>query len=522
MIAGIFNQCDKDLLASMLVIFIILRTKDNIFSVPRYLLHNIKVFLIPEYGPSQGGTLPNTVDNLLNLGPLLTINDSPVHKHYLTRQLFYKVYDNMVNIGLVSLLLYMWSIVYHCFVPDATITFWGGAATFLATIVALQSQLQIVYLTGWRATESKIALLYGIICFILSLILLHLPYDILQVSLDKAMIDVSDHFIALLKQLSKTPPALPQKYMIFGVKLFMSFAVWEMVVGMIIPMLRFSQTLYTLLFGTIEEAAPNNIKVLLILDFFSPLIVGCLFNGVIASKIGLNDENSLAIQIGASFFMITLRWFCMHKHLQCFINSVIRSAKLLAATRQSSIASTSIETLKTRIKTRINYLIPCASQYLAHIVFISSLCILIHRSSPNGINVCPMVRTLFGLDLDILMKVIQKEREFDATKIALEVADQPYFSSAIISFLMGTGQGKISPSKKLIQFIEKCFTKLRFIPVGAFIPFGKAMMSVYCLSFFFVNILGLLYWKLYPGMYLMYSGGVIVNLEEVKDDKKKI
>ena len=67
MIAEIFNQCDKDLLASMLVIFIILRTKDNIFSVPRYLLHNIKVFLIPEYGPSQGGTLPNTVDNLLNL-----------------------------------------------------------------------------------------------------------------------------------------------------------------------------------------------------------------------------------------------------------------------------------------------------------------------------------------------------------------------------------------------------------------------------------------------------------------------
>ena len=219
--------------------------------------------------------------------------------------------------------------------------------------------------------------------------------------------------------------------------------------------------------------------------------------------------------------MITLRWFCMHKHLQCFINSVIRSAKLLAATRHNSVATTNIATLKTRIKTRINYLIPCASQYFAHIVFISSICILIHRSSPNGINVCPMVRTLFGLDLDILMKVIQKEREFDATKVALEIADQPYFSSAIMSFLMGTGIGKISPSKKLIQFIEKCFTKLRFIPVGTFIPFGKAMISVYCLSFFFVNTLGLIVWKLYPGMYLMYSGGVIVNIEKVSDDKDK-
>ena len=521
MIGEIIMKADKDLLASMLIIFTILRTKDNLFSVPRRLLHKIKVFLIPEYG-NQGGTEPKSVENILNLGPPITINDHFVSKSYLTRQLFYKVYDNMVNVGLVAFLLYLWFITYHCFVPDATITVWGGTAACLSTIFALQSQLQIVYLTGWNARESKLALICGAISFIVSLILLNLPYDILHVSLEQAIADAADHFNALLMQFSKNPLQLQQKHMIFSIKLFLSITVWEIVVGMIVPMLRFSQTLYTLLFGYADETAPNSVKVILIIDFFFPLIVGCLYNGIIASKLGLNDDNLLAIQIGASFLMIFLRWWCMRTHLQCFVNSVLRSVKLqIAAVTRGTVAATSIETLKTRIKTRINYLIPCASQYFAHIIFIASICILIHRSSPNGINVCPTVRTLFGLDLDVLIKVIEKKKQFDATKIALEVADKPYFSNALLSFLMGSGLGGISPSAKLMEFGEKAFTKLRFLPVGTFVPFGRAAMAVYCFSFFFVNVIGLLYWKLYPGMYLLYSGGVIVNLETVDNSEKK-
>ena len=522
MIGEIVMKADKDLLVSMLIILTILRTKDNLFSVPRRLLHKIRVFLIPEYG-NQGGTEPKSVENILNLGPPITINDHIVSKSYLTRQLFYKVYDNMVNVGLVAFLLYLWSIIYHCFVPDATVTFWGGAAACLSTVFALQSQLQIVYLTGWNARESKIALISGALSFVTSLVLLHLPYDILHVSLENAIVDVADHFNALLKQLSKNPLQLQQNHMIFSIKLFLSFTVWEIVVGMIVPMLRFSQTLYTLLFGYADEAAPNNVKIILIIDFFFPLAVGCLFNGIVAKKIGLNDDNSLAVQIGASFLMISLRWWCMRTHLQCFVNSVLRSVKLqIAAVKQGTVAATSIETLKTRIKTRINYLIPCASQYFAHIIVIASIAILIHKSSPNGINMCPSVRTLFGLDLDVLIRIIEKEKQFYATKLALEVADKPYLSNAIMSFLMGAGLGGISPSAKLIQFVEKCFTQLRFMPVATFIPFGKAAMSVYCFSFFFVNVLGILYWKLYPGMYLMYSGGVVVNIESVdKSDKKE-
>lgn len=519
MIGEMLMRCDKDLLVSMLIIFTILRTKDNLFSVPRRLLHKIKVFLIPEYG-NQGGTEPKTVENILNLGPPITINDHIVSKSYLTRQLFYKVYDNMVNVGLVAFLLYLWFTVYHCFVPDATITFWGSAAACLSTVFALQSQIQIVYLTGWNARESKVALVSGVIAFILSLILLNVEYDILHVSLDKAIAEAADHFNALLMQLSKSPLQLNQKYMIFSIKLFLSISVWEIVVGMIVPMLRFSQTLYTLLFGYADEAAPNSIKIILIIDFFLPLLVGCLYNGIIASKLGLDDNSSLAVQIVASFLMISLRWWCMRIHLQCFVNSVLRSVKLhMAALSKGAVAATSVETLKTRIRTRINYLVPCASQYFAHIIFIASICILIHRSSPNGINVCPSVRTLFGLDLDVLMKANEKERQFDATKVAIEVASKPYLDNAIIHFLMGAGIGGISPSAKLIEFLEKAFTQLRFLPVGTFVTFGKAAMCVYCFSYFFFNVLGVLYWKLYPGMYLLYSGGVMVNLETIKSEE---
>jgi hypothetical protein len=83
------------------------------------------------------------------------------------------------------------------------------------------------------------------------------------------------------------------------------------------------------------------------------------------------------------------------------------------------------------------------------------------------------------------------------------------FSNLII------GEGGVSPSEELRDFLSRFTIDLHLLPVGAFVSLGTAALCVHCLLWFCISSSAIVYWFLFP-----LTLGVGVKLQEEKKENR--
>jgi hypothetical protein len=87
---------------------------------------------------------------------------------------------------------------------------------------------------------------------------------------------------------------------------------------------------------------------------------------------------------------------------------------------------------------------------------------------------------------------------------------------------LGAGEGGVSPSRDLLKVMKRFTMSLHWLPVGNFVPLGRALVATHCLLWFVLFNAGLLYWILNPEELSKAKGAVkIVTEEEAADMKRK-
>ena len=332
----------------------------------------------PKENPTPSDIIEKSIAQL-NL-TMIELDDSMPTKYVLQTQLFYDMFEVLVNLGLGCFLAYLWSISYHCAVPTAMSSCWVVLLTLALVGFCFQCLLQILMMTGWRAKETKFAIIIGFIVFLVSLVQFFTEFAYLD---HNTVTAIAVHTNALLVQISPDLTAINLVVMLPLVQVGLSIAFALMACGLVIPALRYSQALDTLNFGARSTLVSFSEKGLLWFDFLLPLIVGILFSpapqliyaftypdssttntqctgttegtcSADATNVGFFDNTLMTAQLLMGGLMLVVRMLCMKKHLQCFLDTVVRvvSAHLMAA---NAGQNTDHSALLPRVKVSIGY-----------------------------------------------------------------------------------------------------------------------------------------------------------------------
>lgn len=536
-----------DLLVPIFLMILVLRTKNVYFPIQNYLLYGLRLYLPQEFslqkpagakakaGLRELDNKPLTLEeklDLVDVGPLITLNKGIQSLRFIKSLTFYNAYDTLVYVFVAAFLISIWSTMYQCYSPMLErFTMHANMVIFAAGMIAIHTQMQIIILTGVRA-EIKLSAIIGmsVIIIVLASLSFDTTLDLLFGTSERRGEDVINataaHMNALLLQLSASAPQPSLVAMNGFVKILISFVCGALAAGCVIPSLHFSRSLLTLTTsrGTANERATTRDSLLLWVDFFAPILAF-----LVILTHGDGSPYSLGVIILSLFITALLRFSCLKLHLQSFLDTVVRSILVpFIASADDLVNQAPI--LQEKVAARVTYLALAAAQYISHPIILTIFAILMHRASPRGIGLCPIVRKdIFGMDNSILEAVINKEMSFDATSVAIAVAPHPYFTSAISAFLLGSGMGGISPSLQIRNFFQKALKDLRFLPVGIFPLLGRGIMVIYCVTWFLIHVGSTLYWLMNPQKMAFQGasvgdggiGGVpSTNVKSGKDAKK--
>jgi hypothetical protein len=526
MITNLLNHdYNYDLIVPMMIIVIIVRTQSKIFNIPQRLLYGLRLFLPKEDNESTYPKVSKSllIDNKfkhLNLGPILTINNSLFHHNFLSSQVLYGFYQNNVNIFIVAILMHIWNICFHCINPYAKYSQWGTIFAIFSLILSWQCQLYFLYLTGFKSTESKLSFIVGIIfAIIFSLYFLFKNYNQSSESFNWTEIDNNNtnityekffeifgfHINSILSLLSNSLPQLTSITTGNILKLLIILFTTLTTIGQGIPSLRFAQTFHVMNYGIKIEQVSKITTIILWIDFIFPLLVSLIFlSDSIFLYFNIKYQINFSIQLSLFVAMGILKFILMKVHLQSFLGSVVRSISLQIACNEKDKKNE----FQKRIKAKVNYLIPATLQYISNVIFILSLSMLIYKLSLTVDYNCIYLRNLFNYDNSRIIDKINYIKLYDTTGHINDIVGEPYLDEAIMSFLLGTGQGG-SPSAKLFTFFTVSIHKIQIIPTILVIPLAKSFIIYYCFSQFIVSTLSLFYWKFNPELLSLASGGSI-------------
>lgn len=530
MISNLLNHdYNYDLIVPMMIIVIIIRTQSKIFNIPQRLLFGLKLFLPKDEEnessyPIVSKSLKND-DNFkhLNLGPILTINNSLFHHNFLSSQILYGFYNNIVNVFIVAILMHIWNICFHCINPYAKYSQWSTIFCIFSLILSWHCQLYFVYLTGFKSMESKFSFIVGIIfSIIVSLFFYKNNNQSIESSFNWTEIDnnnsityekffeiFSNHINSILSLLSNSLPLLTSNSIGNILKLFIIFFTTLTTIGQVIPSLRFAHTFHAMNYGTKIEQVSKISKIILWIDYIFPLIVSLIFlSDSIFLYFNIKYQINFSIQLSLFIAMGILKFMLMKVHLQSFLGSVVRSISLQIVCDDKEQK----KELKQRINARVKYLIPATLQYISNVIFIISLSMLIYKLSLTVDYNCIYIRNIFNYDNSKISDKINHIKLFNTIENINEIVGKPFLDEAIISFLLGTGQGG-SPSAKLFNFFTISIHKIQIIPYILVIPLAKSFICYYSFSQFIVSTISLLYWKFNPELLSLASGGSIRMIE---------
>jgi hypothetical protein len=198
------------------IIFFMMRIK-GVFNMALQLLHGMRLYTRIRYGAnfpsdrSGDDIIEKTIANLQLT--LVELSDSNPTLYLLKDQLFYSTYDTLVTLAMICTLAYMWSMGYHCAMPLESPSCWVVLLLLSLATFAIQSQLQILYLTGWRARETRYACAVGVTVGVLSMALFSIPTTTSYVDAP-TVLAIANHTNAMILQLSPVLGALKLSTMV--------------------------------------------------------------------------------------------------------------------------------------------------------------------------------------------------------------------------------------------------------------------------------------------------------------------
>jgi len=296
----------------------------------------------PKENPTPNDILEKSIAQL-NL-TMIELDDTLPSRYILSTQLFFDIFEVMVNLGVGAFLSYVWAMGYHCAVPAAVPSCWVVLLLCAFAAFTFQSLLQIVTMTGWRARESKLAGIAGLVTFLVSAILFY--FNVSYVN-QETVIAIAQHVNALFMQLSRDIVPMSLTALVPAVQVGLSIFAGLLAAGLVIPAVRYTQAIEVMNFGARAALVSSFEKKLMWLDFLLPAFVAVLFSPlplflmkrwfrrVLTSEAALEvfSNHLMTVQLTAGAVMLVVRVLCMKKHLQCFLDSVVRvvSAHLIAA-----------------------------------------------------------------------------------------------------------------------------------------------------------------------------------------------
>mmetsp|Transcript_3176 Transcript_3176/g.6616 ORF Transcript_3176/g.6616 Transcript_3176/m.6616 type:complete len:559 (+) Transcript_3176:67-1743(+) len=542
--SSLLSNVNITVLVPVCIVFALMRIK-AVYNVALRLISGLRFFTerkfaaiikAPTNNPSPSDVIEQSIAKL-NL-TMIELDDSVATKYVLQKQLFYDLFEAMVNLALGCVLAYVWSMCYHCAVPSATSSSWVVLLMLALAIFSFQCLLQILMMTGWRAKETKLAIIVGFVTFLVSMAQFLSGLSYID---SETVTDIAIHVNALLIQISPSITAINLMLLTPIVQIALSVVCGLMVAGLVIPSLRYSQAIETLNYGMRAELSSNEEKNLLWVDFILPMMVGIVFSplpriiehfhypsgmpcptaadgspGTCSkqdmSQLDFFDNLFVALQLAFVGAMMLTRLLCMKKHLQCFLDSVVRvvSAHLMAVGAGQKLDQTA---LLPTVKACTDYLMAAATQYLAVPLFIIACVMLMHKSSPVGTGMCYSVYELVGADKAPLLTSISSAIQFNSSAIAVESAAKPYFVSILQAAagaqMTGGNLSGATPSSLLTSFALK-MSEVYALPSRAAVTLCKALVCMHSLSWFVLNLTGVLAWRYKPGMIV---SGQTVNTE---------
>lgn len=95
-----------------------------------------------------------------------------------------------------------------------------------------------------------------------------------------------------------------------------------------------------------------------------------------------------------------------------------------------------------------------------------------------------------------MVSMSQAALSHNATSAALEMISggEPTLMNGMYLFLMSAGEGGVSPSRDLRLFITRLVSSMHILPVGAFVPLGRAAIALHCILWFTISSCCIFYW----------------------------
>jgi hypothetical protein len=347
---SVMDKINIDLLVPLLIVCGLLRLK-NLYNIPQKLLRGLR-FFVSNSLISQKHLRPSSSDKakqqnvaiidqkLDDFGlSMIELDGSTSKGNLLSEMLLYNVYDRIVYLSVSSFFIHSFSTVFHCFSPNSLYSIWGALFVAFSVVVPFRALIRILFMTGFKAFESRTALVVGLVSFTVTALFLFSSIDFTGLSLDDVLRSTAIHCNALLLHISTTAPQPSELIMVAILKLILSILSAITAAGMVIPALRFSQSFYNLQFGAKYERASVRTRLLLAFDHFLPLLVALdmIPYGLICSSFptyikGFPFERGdgfwLGVQLLVIVIMVIVRLSCIKIYLQNFLDATVKTISI--------------------------------------------------------------------------------------------------------------------------------------------------------------------------------------------------
>jgi len=427
----------------------------------------------------------------------VTLDSTRFKRFILTHQIFFSNYEMMLELLAWMVFGQALTWCYHCFGAEkvsSLLTLYLLIPILATMMYSVRVPLQIIYLTGWRAAETKVAFALGITCFALSLFVLRLGLDPLRLGLPLLVLDASNHLQVLWLVLSRTPSVLSLTTATAVVHIGLSGLLGSLAAGMALPALRFSQTLLSILVSPRSSAIA---KAIAIIEHFWPLVVAATLYGRAG---GVSHSEELpGIWVAAAY--VGIRLIHTRMHLQSFLDTVTRSVALVP----ESVVVTADPQLTSKIEARSNYLVAAAAQALALPIFFMAALLLAVRYSPtHGCDLCASLYSLTGQSAATsssaaaaaFQRLVESNAStsLDATALTAKLAAQEPFWSDVWSVMVHSHPRGASIT---LDFFFKLGT-LFPMPPHVIRGLSLSAMALAAVMWFTFSSLATAYWYLAP------------------------
>ena len=228
----------------------------------------------------------------LNL-TMIEIQDTPSILHLMRSQLFYDTYDSMIYLCLSSLLAYGWSLAYSCYSPQSSSTSsycWIVIIILVLMLYSVQILLQIMYMTGFTAKETRLALAMGATVGALSVVLFVMHASYVSDSTSEA---IAIHLNALVMQLNGSVVLLSTGQLKPIIYIALSALLSLLSMGLVIPAVRFASTFNKIISGS--GTTPHLTfyrKAMMFSDIVLPFLVAIIYSSVPDLLFGIHGGNN--------------------------------------------------------------------------------------------------------------------------------------------------------------------------------------------------------------------------------------